>query len=340
LSVPVLDVLLVIGGLTLVWLALADVFETVVVPGGSKASLRIARRLVFVLLPVWKRVRGRRKGLSSAFAPAVLVGSFVIWMAVLALGFAMLALAVRSSFQPALRSFGDALYLVGSSLVTVGLSETDATGGGRWVVVMAGFCGLAVMTMAVTYLLTVQTSIAQRDIGVLKLNTSAGEPPSALVLLERFAAIGNARFLVDVLNEGRNWCATVRQSHTSHPSLIYFRSVGTGAGWPAAVGALVDLALVCECWIEQDELYGPAVLLREDATKMARELAGLVGLKPSPAGAGAADLACLADRLRRVGYPVATSLEFDKLAATRAEQQGCIDALAAHLGMPTARLLP
>ena len=45
--------------------------------------------------------------------------------------------------------------------------------------------------MAVTYLLEVQNSIARRDTGIIKLNTSAGEPPSALTLLERFAAIRN-----------------------------------------------------------------------------------------------------------------------------------------------------
>ena len=49
------------------------------------------------------------------------------------------------------------------------------------------------MTMAVTYLLEVQSSIARRDTGIIKLNTSAGEPPSALTLLERFAALRNRR---------------------------------------------------------------------------------------------------------------------------------------------------
>ena len=66
----------------------------------------------------------------------------------------------------------------------------------------------------------------RRDIGIIKLNTSAGEPPSAVTLLERFAAIGNRAELRDVLREARNWCATVRQSHPTHPSLIYFQSVG------------------------------------------------------------------------------------------------------------------
>src|SRR3954453_14189866 len=221
-----------------------DVFQTVVVPGGSKASLRVARRLVWVLLPVWKAIRGKRHGLSGAFAPLILVLCFIIWMAILAFGFGFMSYAARTDFDPPLRSLFDGIYIVGSSLVTVGLSQSNPTGLARWIVLGAGFCGLAVMTMAVTYLLEVQGSVSKRDIGIIKLNTAAGEPPSAVTLLQRFAAIGNEAGLGEGLREGRDWCATVRQSHCNHPSLIYFQSVGTGAGWPAALGAFLDIALL------------------------------------------------------------------------------------------------
>src|SRR4051812_21835886 len=189
------DFALLFVGLILAGMVLKDVFDTVVVPGGSRTSLRVAHRLVVVWLPVWKRVRGRRRGLSTAFAPFVLVSSFVIWMALLAIAFGLMAFSQRANFEPNLRSFAEAVYLSGSSLVTVGLSRDFPQGFGRWVILGAGFCGLAVMTMAVTYLLEVQTSVARRDTGIIKLNTSAGQPPSALTLLERFAALRNREAL-------------------------------------------------------------------------------------------------------------------------------------------------
>ena len=142
-----------------------------------------------------------------------------------------------SDFQPPLKSFLDAVYIVGSSLVTVGLSQTNPAGTARWVVLGAGFCGLAVMTMAVTYLLEVQSSVARRDTGIIKLNTSAGQPAVGAHLARAIRGISKpGRLCSSVLEESRDWCATVRQSHSSHPSLIYFQSVGTGAGWPAALG--------------------------------------------------------------------------------------------------------
>lgn len=334
-----LDILLFIVGLTLAAMTLRDVFETVVVPGGSRASLKVAKRLLFILLPLWKAARGRRHGLSGAFAPLVLVLCFIVWMALLAFGFGLVAYAARGDFEPPLKSFFDAVYIVGSSLVTVGLAESNPTGLARWILLAAGFCGLAVMTMAVTYLLEVQSSVSKRDIGIIKLNTSAGEPPSAVTLLERFAAIGNQDEIPDVLREGRNWCATVHESHSNHPSLIYFQSVSTGSGWPAALGALLDLALLAEQCIDDDRLRGAAVLLREEGASMARELARIIGLRPAPASGDEAELRQAADRLHGSGYRLRATPDFAAMASQRGQYQSCVKALAEHLGKPSAPLV-
>jgi hypothetical protein len=320
-------------------MTLLDVFETVVVPGGSKASLKVAKRLVWILLPVWKTVRGKRHGLSGAFAPLVLVLCFIIWIALLAFGFGLMAFASRAHFHPHLRSIPDAIYMVGSSIVTIGVSEEDATGFGRWIVLAAGFCGLAVMTMAVTYLLEVQSSVSKRDIGIIKLNTSAGQPPSAVTLLQRFASIGNQDELGSVLRDGRDWCATVRQSHSNHPSLIYFQSVGTGSGWPAALGALLDLALISERCLGIDQLRGPAMLLREEGTEMGRELAAVIGLRPASASASEPELIQTVEQLRAAGYAIREEIDFAALAQQRAVYLSCVEALAAHLGKPRAALV-
>ena len=334
-----LNLLFFAAGLILAGMVLKDVFDTVVVPGGSKASLRVAHRLVVVLLPIWKRVRGRRRGLSTAFAPTMLVSCFIIWMALLAIAFGLMAYAMRAHFEPHLRGFGDAVYLAGSSLVTVGLSQINPAGLGRWVILGAGFCGLAVMTMAVTYLLEVQQSVARRDTGIIKLNTSAGEPPSGLTLLERFAAIRNRGAVHDVLEEARTWCATVRQSHASHPSLIYFQSVGTGSGWPAALGAALDMALFAEHFIDDETLYGPAVLLREEGARMARELALMINIPPKDVSTSPIELGQVADRLASSGYPTRDNPNFQAMAEQRAEHMSCVNALADHLGKPTAVLI-
>lgn len=334
------DFLLAVAGLVLAGMTLSDVFETVVIPGGSKASLKVARRFGAVLLPAWKAARGRRRGVSGGFAPVILVGSFVIWIALLAVAFGAMAYAARAHFQPRIESLAEGIYLAGSSMMTVGPGKADtALGIGRWIVLGAGFCGLAVMTMAVTYLLQVQSSVGKRDTGIIKLNTSAGDPPSALTLLERFAALRNRNQLGDTLREGRDWVAAVRQSHSSHPTLIYFQSLGIGAGWPAALGALLDAALLSEHCIEDDDLYGPAVLLRNEGLRMARDLALMAGLKPKEVGDDGPELKQACNRLETSGYPLRKDPDFAVMTSQRAEYRTYVDALADHLGKPTAVLV-
>ena len=166
-----------LGGLVIVSLTLRDVFYTVVVPGESRGPLRIVRRVTAVILRVTRHASAAECGLGVSLAPLVLVVSFVTWMVSLVLGFGLMTFALGAWFDPVLDSFSQAVYVAGSGVVTIGLSETDATGPARWVALAAGFCGLAVMTLAVTYLLEVQASVAQRDAGIVRLDTSAGSPP-------------------------------------------------------------------------------------------------------------------------------------------------------------------
>jgi hypothetical protein len=331
---------LLLGGLVLISITLRDVFDTVVVPGGSRASLRIARRFSQGLLPIWRGLRGRRKGISTTFAPLVLVLSFVTWMLLLDLGFGLVGYALRDEFRPQLTSFPDALFVMGSGLVTIGLTGTDATGAARWATLGAGFCGLAVMTMAVTYLLEVQGSISRRDSGILKLTTSAGDPPTAVALLEKYARLGCRKELGQVLLDGRDWCASVLQSHAAHPSLIYFRTTGTGSGWVAAVGTLIDLALLLEHVVDEGPLSGRAVLLREGAVRMIERLAKVTLIDPHPVGTSETEFATAIARLSAAGYQLRGPESHRSFLAARAAPLGYVAAVAHHLGAEATRLLP
>lgn len=325
-------------GMLVVWLSLKDVFDTVVVPGEARGPLRIARRLVSAALPACRRMS--RQGIGLSFGPSMLLACFVVWMLLLVLGFGLMTHAVRDAFSPAARSFGEALYLAGTALTTVGFGNSQPSGLASLLGVVGGFCGLAVMTMAVTYLLQVQSNVAARDAGVLKLSTSAGHPPSALALLERYAALGAAEELDALLRGARDWCAMVLQSHASHPSLIYFRSAGVASGWPVTLGALVDLALIVEHMLLAPRLHGLAVLAREEGEGLANTLAGLLALAPTPATTVEADLAGLRERLERAGYAVSPDFDGAAFAATRQRCLACIESLVTHLGMAGAPLAP
>ncbi|MDB5954217.1 hypothetical protein [Ramlibacter sp.] len=325
------------AGLYLAGLTLRDVCETVVVPGGSRGSLKLVRRLARGTLPVWKHVRDGPIGVN--FAPAIMLGAFVGWMMLLVLAFGLMLDGLGDAFSPPLEGFGAALYAAGSALATIGVGNGEAHGAARVVLVFDGLCGLSVMTMAVTYLLEVQSNIAHRDNGVLKITTTSGHPPSALGLLERYAALEIRDDLPDVLRNGRDWCAGVLQSHASHPSLIYFRSVGTGSGWPATLGTMVDLCLIIEHLLDAPQLRGLAVLLREQAARLAKEVTTLLSLAPAQASPMRSEVDALCERLRAAGYALREAADLDGFIAARGGDVGCIDALSHHLGSKPAPLL-
>jgi hypothetical protein len=324
-------------GCVLALVTLRDVFATVVVPGRTPGVLKVSRRLVFLALPVWKRLQPR--GIGVTFAPLLMVAGFLVWVVLLVIAFGLMAHALRGWFRPAIAGFGEALYLSGSVLATIGLGTSDAFGPAAVLVVAAGFCGLAVMTMGVTYLLEVQANIALRDTGVLKITTTAGQTPSAIGLLEKYAAIGCRGELPDVLRHARDWSAGMLQSHASHPWLIYFRSAGVGAGWPATLGALVDLALVLELLVDEPGTAGLAVLAREEADRVARELGKLVGLQPVADTTTPADVQALCARLEQAGYRLRPGRNLTLFLHARGEHSACVEALSHHLGTPHSPLV-
>jgi hypothetical protein len=330
----------VVAGIGIVGLSLRDVFDTVVVPGESRGALRVARRLLFAMLPLWKRMRRGKTGVSTSFAPSVLMASFVVWMTLLMVGFGLIAHGLGNWFSPHADSFEEAAFIAGSALATVGLSGIEAFGPAHWVLVAAGICGLAVLTMAVTYLLEVQEGISRRDRGVLKITTTSGQPPSALGMLERYADLDAPEEIRRLLYDGRDWCASVLQSHATHPSLIYFRSVGTGAGWPGALGTMMDIALIFELLIDDPKSRAAAILLRDEGLRLVRDIAGLIGLEPENAQPTASEVDAVCRRLSAAGYKLKSDLDLPAFAARRAEHARCIEAIASHLGTPAAPLLP
>jgi hypothetical protein len=267
------------------------------------------------------------------------MASFAMWMLLLTLSLGLMLHSLQDSFQPPLESFARALYVAGTSLGTIGFGDAEPVGLARWVIVGGGFCGLAVMTLAVTYILELRQGVAQRDAGILKLTTPAGQPPSALGLMERYAELGCRGELNDLLHGGRDWCASVHESHTEHPSLIYFRSIGTGSGWPASLGALMDLSLIVERMLDATESRAAAVLLREEGNRMLTRLSELIGLEPYDRPLSPFDVDILRDRLRAAGFGLRE--DFDRGAFIRARQEHAegIAALAGHLGTVEAPLI-
>lgn len=117
----------------------------------------------------------------------------------------------------------------------------------------------------------------------------------------------------------RDWCSSVLQSHAWHPSLIYFRSVGAGAGWPATLGAMMDLALIFELLADEPAIRESAVLLRQEGLRLLHEINGLIGLEPREDATSTSEVMKLCGRLTAAGYKLGSPLDTAEFASRRRE---------------------
>ena len=102
----------------------------------------------------------------------------------------------------------------------------------------------------------------------------------------------------------------------------------------------MDFAVLLEAVVDAPELHGPATLLREQGTRMARELVSLLRLDCDPVAGEGEVVSQLVRRVRDAGYLVREDQGGEKLVALRQDYAPLIAAVARHLGAPQAPLLP
>ena len=334
-------------GFVIVLATLADVFSTVLAPGPANGRLRIAARLRELTLPVWRYVsrtrgRGGRHRLSNVFAPVLFCLAFGAWLLLLLAGFGILFHAWGSAFAPPLGTVDEALYVAGSSLLTLGVSEVNASGSARWLILWAALSGFGVITAAITFILQIQSSLHQREAGVLTLSGLAGSPPSGIVLLEAFAKLELRSELPAFFKDWRDWSAAVLHSHASYPVLVYFHSMDAESDWLSALRAVLDAATLLEV-LTADAASGSATLMRRSGSRTLSHICGLFAIAPDADEPVSDELvSSLRERLRNAGYamPDREGGIATRLLMLRSDYSGRLNALAAHLGAEHTSLEP
>ena len=324
-------------GVGLALVTLIDVFDTVVVPGVARGWLQAAQRVRILSLPLWRRLVARVEGpprIARGLAPFIFIGTFMVWMGLLVLAFGLIADGLRADYRPAIRNLPEAMFTAGSSIVTIGESGREATGLARWGVLVSGFAGLAVMTMAITYILEVQSGLQRRDAALAKLSTTAGRPPTGIALLETYAALGCCSELGAFFREWRDWSATTLYSHAAHPVLAYFRSISSEMDWPLAIGAVLDAAALYVAYVDGAEA-GPAMLLHRDGARLTAELARAFKVEAhDPAALTTPEMEALRSRLAAAGYAVREGRRpHERFESLRRDYHGRLAGLAAHFGV-------
>ena len=230
-------------GMILVVAVLVDVLWTTL--WVDKGAGPLARVLMRAIRRVFGWVGGReRPTLRSLAAPAILAGSVAVWVLLLWMGWVMVFAAEPASLvQATTRAPADLVgrvYFVGYSLFTLGNGDFTPQGH-LWqaLTAVASGTGIFVLTLAITYLLSVLSAqVEQRSLASLVLGLGGG--PAALVKtlrgdgswagFDKFAFDVSARF------------GQTSEKHLAYP-VLHFLVSSTPEKSPTVALAVLDEAV-------------------------------------------------------------------------------------------------
>ena len=272
----------VVLGVLVVSSVIADLFSQVVVPRPSRARWRISRIIFSLSWRSWRWFALRwnpetREDMLGSYAPVAVIGLLGIWVVLLAVGYGFILWGLREQTHPELRSYWEALYFSGTSLLTVGFGDIVATAGlSRMVVLLEAGTGLGTVALVISMLFSLYAAFQRREALVITLDASAGAPPSGIALLETVRKYKMPDHLDRTFQDFRIWSAEVLESHLAYPTLIWFRSNHDNESWISALGAVMDAATMLLTTIE-GEPKGPAALMFKVGGHLVEDLSHLFG---------------------------------------------------------------
>jgi len=255
----VLKIFAIIGGILLILVVLWETFETIVLPRRVTRQFRLTRFFYRFTWKPWAAVaelRGSRKkrdSMLSYYGPLSLLLLLGMWAFALVLGFGMLHYGLHDKLAGALfpSDFGNALYLSGTTLFTLGLGDIQpASTTGRFVTVIEAGIGFGFLALVIGYLPVLYQAFSRREVTISLLDARAGSPPTAAEMLRRQRGVDGMEALTELLADWEQWSADLMESHLSYPALAYFRSQHDNQSWIGSLVAILDLCSLAMVGLE------------------------------------------------------------------------------------------
>lgn len=312
-------VLLVLGGL-LVLLALYDAIVTTLAAGNGGGPL--TQRLGRVTWLLLRRVsRGERPRLLPYAGTIVLMVTVLTWVVLQWLGWALVfsstpdAVLESATGRPA--DLAGRAYYAGFVIFTLGVGDVVA-GSGVWrmVTALASFLGLFLVTLSITYLVSVVSAAVQRRSLARSVHLSGSTGVDLVLLHWDGEAVSSS--LPSLLQSLESQGLQVTQQHLAYPVLHHFFSAEEESDAPRAMGLLDDALVLLDAALAPDVRPAQDVRtrLRRFLEHYAETVGGTGGGKDEPP-----PLPSL-EPLRQAGVPVVAQEEYLQRAQShRARRQ-------------------
>jgi hypothetical protein len=340
-------ILTLIAGITCLFLALLDAFQTVIVPRRATGRFRITRIFYIITWAPWSwlatriNIERKRETILSFYGPLSLVLLIVIWAGALVLGFALIFYGLGSPFADPLGrtvGFRSDIYVSGTTLFTLGLGDVVPRQYIiRDLVILEAGMGLGFVAMVIGYFPVLYGAFSRREVIISLLDARAGSPPTAVELLRRHSFDGGNAALVLLLEEWERWSAELLESHISYPLLCYFRSQHTHQSWLSGLTSVLDTCALLISGV-QDRPARQAQLTFAMARHALVDLAQVFSLGPvtdMPDRLSEKNFSLLYDQMCQSGVRLCRDAHSSvRLRQMRQLYEGYAEALSRYLCMP------
>ena len=249
----------VILGVLLILVVLWETFETIVLPRRVTRQFRLTRLFYrstwrpWAALAAMRGSKKKRDSLLSYYGPLSLLLLLALWALALVLGFGLLHYGLHDKLAGALfpSDFGNAIYLSGTTLFTLGLGDIQpASPVGRFITVLEAGIGFGFLALVIGYLPVLYQAFSRREVTISLLDARAGSPPTAYEMLRRQSGVHGMEALTELLQDWELWSADLMESHLSYPALAYFRSQHDNQSWIASLTAILDVCALAMVGLE------------------------------------------------------------------------------------------
>ena len=216
---------------------------------------------------VWRMMRGlafrlsrsRRHRLLNTVGPLLLPSLIFIYIVMLVVSFALIyypRMPEQFVVGPEARvaAWNESLYFSGITLTTVGYGDiAPRTLAMRIVSMFESASGFIVISLAITYLLTVYTALERKRTIAISLYHQAEEGADVAGFLSYHFVDGRFYGLQDTLRFATRDLQSLLESHIEHPVIHYFHPVEVYKSLPRILFLLLETCTVIRACLDQDE---------------------------------------------------------------------------------------
>jgi len=320
--------------------AVRSALRTIVVPRGIPDRLT---RVVFRVLDAPTAWRAGRASSSAqldrrtaSLAIRFLLALLVTWLAGIWLAGAGMQWALAGG------SAGRAFAASASALTTLGVASS--AGGASAAAYIEAVLGLGLLALVIGYLPSLYAAFSRREALVSKLAMRTGLPPAGPVILSRlWRPAGPQTVLRETWQAWEDWFVDLSESHTSIPSLAFFRSPQTAKSWITAAGAILDAAALALTAVDGDAGPEAGMCLHAGIVAL-RHVADFHGISYQPDAALAriavekSEVLAACQQMAAADVPLVSDLDaaYDRFRAHRGAYDQLLLALCAYVYAPPA----